>query len=766
MVSLVLAAVCIATPAQSPALPQALATFLKLHDVHPYVKRNRALALHLQSLLRSKSLKAEHRKFIESSYAKLQVNRGELVKTAKALDTSQSRKIQRELRIDVLRLLVDLVGKRQVRFHSKLSNYFEAYYSYAEGRRQMFRVALPPGFDPAKKYALLVQVPGRVNPSRQFPFIRITPTGRGVWGYRSMSRYDVLESIKLMKMGYKIDEDRVYLIGYSAGATGIMHTAAQRPDIFAGLMPFVAFGNDLPLAHFRNLPFRCQHGTRDWTSSIGNVRAQFIKLRKLKYEHGILNEHKNAGHGIGMSKEMLGWLLSQKRTARPKHIVYSCEHPRDGRVYWLRIVKLSDSHQVARVEARLSKDEVQIKTRNVRWLHVDRDVVSSTKRIVLDGQRVRLKVSKGSLHPELLNDQEGKWQPSFRAGSIDGRRHYAAGAAANLFQGEPLLIVYGTLGDKETTQFLRRAAFVLSRSAGPTWRPAAVRFPVIADTKLTATQRFHHNLLLIGSAANHAVLKRIEKKLPFVIRGKVLHVTGRRPLELRGSVLGSFHYNPENKPRLLYVLSPFVDGPDRVRFLANPRKFLAGSDGFKMIDQPDLLVRRADLTLRREMQWNRRWRSTEPRNASPLVPKRFADRKHLAYAHMKVMRQLAKVDFALWWGPDDKGSFGGYDFNWLSGLDPTCYSKADYLVRRREVETLTASLTGSELKDFNKRWISKNELLTWPAVPWKEIRDQAMYRVCLPMDLVVKLGTRRKTLSHVAPGPNVMPKQVAKEIWP
>ena len=134
---------------------------------------------------------------------------------------------------------------------------------------------MPPDFQPGKRYPLLVQVfGGNVVPTKSRPFIRIRPSARGVWGYRSMSRYDVLQAIARTKDVYNIDDDRVYITGTSAGATGVMHVAAQRPDLFAGIVPLVAFGNDLPLKNFRNLPIRCEHGVNDWTSAIGNVRVQ------------------------------------------------------------------------------------------------------------------------------------------------------------------------------------------------------------------------------------------------------------------------------------------------------------------------------------------------------------------------------------------------------------------------------------------------------------------------------------------------------------
>jgi len=253
--------------------------------------------------------------------------------------------------------------------------------------------------------------------------------------------------------------------------------------------------------------------------------------------------------------------------------------------------------------------------------------------------------------------------------------------------------------------------------------------------------------------------------LPYRISQQNLIVEGRRPLKLQDSVLSFHYYNPLQSQRLIYVVSPYLASRGREKFLRNPRLFLPGGDGFKMIDQPDLLVRHADLRIRREMQLGADWRFLSLPGATQFFPARFADRIHLAQAHMKVMQREAKVDYAIWWGPEDKGLFGGYDFNWLTTFEGADYTRADYLVRRRETETMTATVTGKEFEELYNRWIAKGELITWPQVAKSGIQTESQYRIVIPMDMVPKLGTRRKVLSNVAPGPDVMPNQVVAEIF-
>lgn len=653
-------------------------------------------------------------------------------------------------------------NRKQASADDKPATITETYFSRAEGRRQKFQVVLPPGFNRETDYPLIVQVFGGSSllPTRERPFLRVRPSARGVWGYRSMSRYDVMQVIRHMQEQYPIDEDRVYLTGTSAGATGAMHVAAQRPDVFAGVVPLVAFGNDLPLENFCNLPLRCEHGVNDWTSAIGNVRVQFQKLKKLGYD-AVLHEHPRAGHGISVPpRETLDWLFSQRRNPRPERIVYSCEHPRDGRAYWLRIERFVDPHAIARIEVVAHEDSIQVTTTNVRRFSLDLTTapLKSGQRLNINGQRVEFLIDPEQ--KSLVFTAEPEWQERAEDQAKPERAIYGSGAAANLFQGDPLLVVYGTEGSESENRFLKRLAESLARSGGPHFKPAAVQFPVRPDSDLSDFNLNDVNLLLVGTTASNSLLKRMAASLPYTVSDRVLSAAGRKPLPLDGAVLSCHYFNPEHPGRLIYVVSPFLSAEEEALCLKNPRKFLAGSDGFKMIDQPDLLVRGADLRIRREMQFDADWQFIRFDGEDQLIDKGFADREHFARAHLQVMQKSADVDFALWWGPEDKGLFGGYDFNWLQEFDPSSYTLADYAVRRRETETMTGQLPGDELLDIFDRWIATRELITWPEFRRSDIDAKRVYRIAIPMDLVPKLGIRRKTLSAVAVGPDIFPSQV------
>ena len=121
---------------------------------------------------------------------------------------------------------------------------------------------------------------------------------------------------------------------------------------------------------------------------------------------------------------------------------------------------------------------------------------------------------------------------------------------------------------------------------------------------------------------------------------------------------------------------------------------------------------------------------------------------------MKLMRKKSSADFALWWGPADRGMWG-HDLNFLPRYDSTDYTLKDYRTQRREIQTLTGSVSGAELRDIWKRWGENEEMIFEPMIDLSAIDDGKKYRLHIPMDFYIKLGQRKKALADPKPGPRI-----------
>lgn len=630
----------------------------------------------------------------------------------------------------------------------------EIYRSEADGANVAFAVQSPPKIDGVERYPLVVVLNGgpRVPPSEKFPHFQVRPSRNRIWGYRTISTYDAMQVIALMKRNYPIDPNRVYLVGSSAGGSGAMHLASCFPDEFAAVLPLVAAGNNYPLRNFTNLPVAFHHGVRDWTSAICNARVQAQRMQKLGCPT-ILEEYPS-GHSIpGSHEPLMRWLFKQRRNPAPNTIRHDCETPSLGRSYWLTIREFDDPHQRASVEAKIEGMTATIHPKNVLALSLNRDLIPDVKSVKIGESKLPV-----SEHYRL---QVGGWEVAERPAKPKVRP-YEAGGASNLYQGEPLLIVYGTGGD-HASQTLA-AAQKLAAYGGPVHTTMRYRFPIVADTALTQDQQAHCHLILIGQPHENRVTKALWPRLPASIKDETLIVADRVPLQLENKILGMLHPNPNHPNRLLYILSPFADEAGYARFSKSPQLFLAGSDGFDRVSQPDLVVYDLKQRIARQMQFGKNWQRLKMPGTSRRIPPRFGDRAHLAIACLNLMLRKSRADFALWWGPADRGMWGA-DFNHLQSYDPEFYTLADFRTQHRIAETTLGSVTGAELKTIWMRWGRNQELLSVPDIKLEDLDEKSEYRIHIPMDLYIKLGQRKKNLSDPKPGPAFTAEELIPQLF-
>jgi hypothetical protein len=618
-----------------------------------------------------------------------------------------------------------------------------------------FSVRMPPKMAELEKYRLVVVIKAglKVAPSARYPFIEVKPPTGGIWGYRSMSGVLIRTVIDHMKRDYPVDEDRIYLVGFSAGASGAMQLASTHADQFAAVLPLVAVGTDYPIANFRNLPVAQHHGTADWTSSICNARGQHQRMLAMECP-AELTEYPGVGHSVPLPHEpIVEWMLKQQRERSPAVVMHDCEAPSLGRAYWLKIDEFVDPHRRAKVSASVTGQVMKVNAENVAALKIDFDSLSGSgiDELLLNDQKIEVRGMAGLVQFS-QKDQKSRWVTAESVPSATVRP-YHAGAAANLYEGEPLLVVYGTASGN--ANHLLAAAKRLAACGGPHPGEMGKRFRVVADRDLTEDQQANFNLILVGAPGENLISERLLSDLPLTIGAGNLQVEGRRELNLENRVLSLLHPNPDHPKRLIYLVAPFIEGDGNWnRFRENPQRFLIGSDGFDRISQADLAVKNFDQQFCRLMQFGHGWTWQSLEGEDRKIPQRMGDRSELARAYMNRMNEESGADFALWWGPADRGMWG-HDLNFLPRYDPAEYTLADFRTQHREVQTLTGSVSGAELRDIWKRWGDNEEMIFEPMIDLSKIEDERNYRLHVPMDFYIKLGQRKTALTDPKPGPRI-----------
>jgi predicted esterase len=136
----------------------------------------------------------------------------------------------------------------------------------------------------AEQHGFLMTAPLGYRPDGFYGAGAGTTNDAAVRRRTALSEQDVLEVVRLMKIHYRVDERRVYLIGHSMGAIGTWHLASKYPDMWAAIGPFSGTGSPALAEAMKAIPQIVVHGDADPTVSVDGSRAMVAALKKLGAE--------------------------------------------------------------------------------------------------------------------------------------------------------------------------------------------------------------------------------------------------------------------------------------------------------------------------------------------------------------------------------------------------------------------------------------------------------------------------------------------------
>ncbi|MCX5639265.1 MAG: alpha/beta hydrolase [Planctomycetota bacterium] len=142
----------------------------------------------------------------------------------------------------------------------------------------------------------------------------------------------------------RVDPDRVYLMGYSAGGDGVYQLAPRMADRFAAASMMAGHPNDARPEGLRNLPFAIHVGGNDGAFDRNKVASQWgVMLDALAQSDPGAYVHQvevHAGKGHWMDREDVSavpWMAKYTRNARPQKVVWIQDDVTHPRFYWLAV---------------------------------------------------------------------------------------------------------------------------------------------------------------------------------------------------------------------------------------------------------------------------------------------------------------------------------------------------------------------------------------------------------------------------------------------
>ena len=212
-------------------------------------------------------------------------------------------------------------GRTQARIEKKT-------YDFKEANKEMeYALFVPSKYDKEKKTPLMVALHGLGSNPQQIMryrgltdlaekhgYIVVAPMGyneRGWYGARALvkgkntepenlselSEKDVMNVLEIVKKDYKIDPDRIYLMGHSMGGGGTWHLGIKFPDIWAGLAPIAPaiFRPATDVEKIKHIPVILVQGDKDKLVPVAGARRWAEQMKKLEMDYEYI-EVKDGDH--------------------------------------------------------------------------------------------------------------------------------------------------------------------------------------------------------------------------------------------------------------------------------------------------------------------------------------------------------------------------------------------------------------------------------------------------------------------------------------
>ena len=227
--------------------------------------------------------------------------------------------------------ILDELEKGRDPFDAMHGDFHKAYRSMADQTWQPYRLFVPSIHDGTQRVPLLIALHGAggdendmfdgfsgaslTDEAERVGLLVVCPRGRPASGFREAGEHDIFDTEAEVQRDYKVDPDRIYLMGHSMGAAAVWRLAMAYPDRFAAIAAIAGSGHPAGAAGIRHLPQYVIHGAEDQTVPVAASRAMAEAAAKLGAPM-VYIEVPGAGHFDvvrGQFGPMLDFLAKQSR---------------------------------------------------------------------------------------------------------------------------------------------------------------------------------------------------------------------------------------------------------------------------------------------------------------------------------------------------------------------------------------------------------------------------------------------------------------------
>ncbi len=423
------------------------------------------------------------------------------------------------------------------------------FFSDIDDSDQPYALYLPKGFDPARKYPLVISLHGAwsnhrlnlrrvfgrgnrpgetdVEATRYFPafrdvdFIVASPYARGTMGYQGIAEKDVLDVLADVKRRFPIDEDRVYLTGLSMGGGGSLWLGLTHPDTWAAIAPVCPApppGTDELAPNALNVSLHFFHGDQDNAVPVDVSRAWHKRLVNLGTDVEYI-EYPGVRHNSWelayKDGSIFDWFAKHKRNRFPERVRFVSRAYRYHSAYWVRLDGLTPG-TLASIDARFTgKNRIEVTTANLDGFTLTLEghpdfVKSDTVALTIDGRKLVSK-PRQTISFEQLG---GAWKAGLYAPPAGAKRPGLEGPIGDAVASRHIY-VYGAKGAGTKEELESRRAMVAHAAEWSTPQlKLLLTLPVLAEGGLSESDIAGSNLVLFGTRETNGLIERFSPKFP------------------------------------------------------------------------------------------------------------------------------------------------------------------------------------------------------------------------------------------------------------
>jgi len=541
-----------------------------------------------------------------------------------------------------------------------------AYESPADGSGQPFKIMIPTDYNEANPPGLSLYMHGLTGDHLKHSTgmkdrtgdFDIAVLGRSRGGaYLGLSGADVLHVLEYVQAHWKIDARRIQLTGGSMGGGGIFKLGSRHPHLFSSGLITCGFTTQEPINNLLTLPLYATHSADDPVVGIITARGVLHTLRE-RGARNIFDETNGLGHAAWDyaegNRRAAAWGAGEirPRSQDVRRIDFTALDGNAQRGWWAEVAVWGPEAKPARFILNASTaNSLVAELRNVGRLTLRLDEAPFDRnqplRISINGKP---EVEIPAPLPARVDIQES----GLATDAAPARRPHTPGGAYSLYNGEPLLIVYGTQGGAN----LKPAADAAARSWNPGWMTDADPFGrdpedgvpfshnlygalrTKADHEVTAEDLARNHLVLIGNAEENSVVKRLSASLPLRVTATDIACSDGVTIPRKGYAWGLVHANPEAPDRLIF----WVGSDTEAAYAAGsviPALHGAGLHAADLI-VADPVKRTVVATRSFAPDWT--WTKGRP---SPTIAPTLGSATGLANAIAETARVAAGCDFAI-----------------------------------------------------------------------------------------------------------------------